>query len=134
MGFVRGFGLWRGALASSVAHDSHNIVAVGTDDGALCAAVNAVIEAGGGISATDGLGDTRVIALPIAGLMSPEDGYALARQYAELDVWTKDVLGCRLRAPFMTLSFLALPVIPSLKMTDLGLFDVHQFAFVPLHK
>lgn len=132
IGFVRGFGLRRGALASTVAHDSHNIVAVGTDDEALCAAVNAVIEARGGISATDGAGDTRVLPLPIAGLMSNSDGYTLARDYGLVDAWTKEALGCTLRAPFMVLSFLALPVIPKLKMTDLGLFDVEKFGFVPL--
>lgn len=132
IGFVKGFGLRQGALASSVAHDSHNIVAAGTDDDALCAAVNAVIEANGGIAAADGSGDTRVLPLPIAGLMSPMDGYALAEAYAELDAWTKTTLGCALRAPFMVLSFLALPVIPKLKMTDLGLFDVEQFGFVPV--
>lgn len=129
VGFVRGFGLQRGALASSVAHDSHNIVAVGTNDVSLASAVNAVIEAKGGISATDGAGDTRVLPLPIAGLMSQSDGYALAEEYARLDAWTKSTLGCSLRAPFMVLSFLALPVIPKLKITDRGLFDVEQFAF-----
>ena len=134
IGFVRGVGLQRGALASSVAHDSHNIVAVGVDDEALCAAVNAVIESRGGVSATDGAGDTRVLPLPIAGLMSTADGYSLAYDYAQLDTWTKSGLGCLLRAPFMTLSFLALPVIPALKMTDLGLFDVSQFNFVPVEK
>jgi len=132
VGFVRGFGLRRGALASSVAHDSHNIVAVGTDDGALATAVNAVIEAKGGISATDGTGETRVLPLPIAGLMSQSDGYTLAQDYARLDAWAKETLGCSLHAPFMVLSFLALPVIPKLKMTDLGLFDVEQFGFVPV--
>ena len=132
VGFVRGFGLQRGALASSVAHDSHNIVAVGTDDAALALAVNAVIEAKGGISATDGAGDVRMLPLPIAGLMSQSDGYTLAQEYARLDAWTKETLGCSLHAPFMVLSFLALPVIPKLKMTDLGLFDVEQFGFVPV--
>ncbi len=130
VGFVRGFGLRRGALASSVAHDSHNIVVVGTDDAALALAVNAVIEAKGGISATDGAGNTRVLPLPIAGLISQSDGYTLAQEYARLDAWTKETLGCSLHAPFMVLSFLALPVIPKLKMTDLGLFDVEQFGFV----
>jgi adenine deaminase len=128
-GFVRGFGLQRGALASSVAHDSHNIIAVGTDDHAICAAVNALIEAGGGISATDGAGDIRVMPLPIAGLMSTEDGHTLAATYSAIDGFTKESLDCALKAPFMTLSFLALPVIPALKMTDLGLFDVEVFAF-----
>lgn len=131
-GFARGFGLRQGALASSVAHDSHNIVAVGADDAALCAAVNAVIATKGGIAATDGAGEARVLPLPIAGLMSQSDGYTLAEEYARLDAWAKASLGCSLRAPFMVLSFLALPVIPKLKMTDLGLFDVEQFGFVPV--
>ena len=129
IGFVRGFGIKKGALASSVAHDSHNIVAVGTDDELLCAAVNAVIAAKGGISAVDGNGNTKSLPLPIAGLMSSEDGYVLAKKYSEIDAWTKSHLGCVLGAPFMTLSFLALPVIPALKMTDLGLFDVGDFKF-----
>lgn len=130
IGLVRGFGLKQGALASSVAHDSHNIVAVGVSDTALCDAVNAVIAAGGGISAADNAGNANVLALPIAGLMSQSDGHTLAADYAHLDEWTKTALGCSLRAPFMVLSFLALPVIPSLKMTDLGLFDVERFGFV----
>ncbi|MCB0542875.1 MAG: adenine deaminase [Saprospiraceae bacterium] len=131
-GFVKGFGIKGGALASSVVHDSHNIIAVGTDDDALCAAVNAVIGTKGGISAVDRSGNAHVLPLPIAGLMSQADGYALAQEYAELDAWVKNTLGCSLRAPFMVLSFLALPVIPKLKMTDLGLFDVDQFCFVPV--
>lgn len=129
IGFVRAFGLKKGAIASSVAHDSHNIVAVGVDEESLSAAINAVIEAKGGISATDGEGHTRILPLPVAGLMSAEDGYSLAGQYADIDAWTKKELGCGLRAPFMVLSFLALPVIPELKITDLGLFDVQQFRF-----
>ncbi len=128
--FVSGFGLRQGALASSVAHDSHNIVVVGTSDEAICAAVNLVIQNKGGVVAVNDLGEAKRLALPIAGLMSPLDGYELARQYAEIDQWTKSELGCQLKAPFMLLSFLALPVIPSLKITDLGLFDVEQFGFV----
>lgn len=130
--FVRGFGLINGALASSVAHDSHNIVAVGTDDEALAKAINAVIAAKGGISACDGMGEIRVLPLPIAGLMSTENGWDLAEAYAGLDAWTKERLGCQLQAPFMTLSFLALPVIPALKITDKGLFDVGTFQFSAL--
>lgn len=128
--FVSGFGLKQGALASSVAHDSHNIVAVGASDKAICAAVNEVIKHKGGVVAVNNNGISKVLALPIAGLMSPIDGYQLAQQYAEIDEWTKTELGCVLKAPFMLLSFLALPVIPALKITDLGLFDVEQFAFV----
>lgn len=134
LGIVRGFDLECGALASSVAHDSHNIVAVGTSAESLAAAVNAVIAAKGGISATDGQGDTRVLPLPIAGLMSQADGWQLAETYAALDALVKTALGCKLRAPFMSLSFLALPVIPKLKMTDKGLFDVEKFDFVPVEK
>ncbi|MCC6412518.1 MAG: adenine deaminase, partial [Saprospiraceae bacterium] len=129
IGFVKGFGMTHGAIASSVAHDSHNIVAVGADDQALCDAVNAVIRNKGGISACDGRGNTLSLALPVAGLMSNTDGYQLAHNYADIDEWTKTQLRCTLRAPFMVLSFLALPVIPALKMTDLGLFDVERFEF-----
>jgi len=128
--FVNGFGLKQGALASSVAHDSHNIVVVGTSDEAICAAVNEVIRNKGGVVAVSNEGIRKVLALPIAGLMSPVDGYQLAQQYSEIDEWTKMELGCVLKAPFMLLSFLALPVIPALKITDLGLFDVEQFGFV----
>lgn len=134
LGFVRGFKLTCGAIASSVAHDSHNIVAVGVSEEALATAVNAVIAAKGGISATDGLGETHVLPLPIAGLMSQSDGWQLAETYAHLDTWVKTSLGCKLRAPFMSLSFLALPVIPKLKMTDKGLFDVEKFDFVAVEK
>lgn len=134
VGFVRGFGLQKGAIASSVAHDSHNIVAVGTSDKALCRAVNAVIEARGGVSATDDAATVKLLPLPIAGLMSPEDGYTLAQQYSRIDQWVKSELSCGLQAPFMVLSFLALPVIPELKITDLGLFDVDQFAFTTVEK
>ncbi|MDX1910184.1 MAG: adenine deaminase [Saprospiraceae bacterium] len=134
MGFVRGFGLQRGALASSVAHDSHNIVAVGVSDEAVAEVVNAVIAAKGGVAACNGAGDVRVLPLPIAGLMSDREGWQLAEDYARLDAWVKAELGCLLRAPFMSLSFLALPVIPQLKMTDRGLFDVGKFDFVPVEK
>ena len=133
IGFVKGFGMHCGAIASSVAHDSHNIVAVGTDDNALCAAVNAVIDMKGGIAAFDGT-TTKSLALPIAGLMSDLDGYTLANTYADLDNWTKTNLGSTLRAPYMVLSFLALPVIPALKMTDLGLFDVEKFNFTDVFR
>ena len=134
IGFVKGFGIKKGAIASSVAHDSHNVVAVGTHDELICAAVNAVIKAKGGISAVDESKNIKVLPLPIAGLMSPEDGYVLADNYSKIDAWTKNKLGCVLTAPFMTLSFLALPVIPALKMTDLGLFDVEDFKFTEVEE
>jgi len=130
LGFIRGFGLKRGAMASTIAHDSHNIVAVGTSDQALADAVNAVIAHRGGISVV-GRGPPAVLPLPIAGLMSDQDGRMVARQYTELDARAK-ALGSKLRAPFMTLSFMALLVIPDLKLSDRGLFSGSRWKFEPL--
>lgn len=130
VGFVRGFGLRSGAIASSVAHDSHNIVAVGADDASLCRAVNAVIKAGGGISVVSARSE-RVLPLPIAGLMSDQPGDQVARRYTELDRVAKR-LGSKLDAPFMTLSFMALLVIPDLKLSDRGLFSGRSWGFIPL--
>jgi adenine deaminase len=127
--FIRNFGLQKGALASSVAHDSHNIVAVGVDDESLCRAVNLVIGATGGISATDGKID-HLLALPVAGLMTTEDGYKVAADYEAIDQFVKRALGSTLGSPFMTLSFMALLVIPHLKLSDKGLFDGDSFSFV----
>jgi adenine deaminase len=129
--FIQNFGLKTGALASSVAHDSHNIVAVGVSDEDLCAAVNAVIEAQGGVSAV-GAGQHQLVALPIAGLMSGQDGYLVAEQYAAIDAFAKNTLGSTLASPFMSLSFMALLVIPYLKISDLGLFDGGTFSFTEL--
>lgn len=130
LGLVQNFGLRRGAIASSVAHDSHNIVAVGTTDKALCAAVNAVIRAQGGIAVVE---DDRVevLPLPIAGLMSDQEGYGVAAYYAALTRRAQE-LGSSLTSPFMTLSFMALLVIPELKLSDRGLFSNSDFQFVPL--
>lgn len=125
--FIKGFGLRSGAIASSVAHDSHNIVAVGKTDADIVAAVNAVIRQRGGVSISDN-GETDVLSLPVAGLMSTADGYAVAEDYARLDAKAKG-LGSPLRAPFMTLSFMALLVIPQLKLSDKGLFDGATFRF-----
>lgn len=126
--FIKNIGLTRGALASSVAHDSHNIVAVGVDDESLARAVNMVIEHKGGVSiASDDL--DLIVPLPVAGLMSNEDGYKVAEQYSMIDKASKDA-GCTLGSPFMTLSFMALLVIPHLKLSDLGLFDGDTFSFV----
>ncbi|MBA2249599.1 MAG: adenine deaminase [Chitinophagaceae bacterium] len=125
--FVKNFGLKSGAIASSVAHDSHNIIAVGTDNKSLCKAVNLVIEQRGGISC---VGEVEMILpLPVAGLMSNEDGYEVARKYTEIDNLAKD-LGATLSAPFMTLSFMALLVIPHLKLSDRGLFDGDKFELI----
>lgn len=126
--FIRNFGLKSGALASSVAHDSHNIVAVGTNDEALAAAINLVIREQGGVSAVGR--EEHVLGLPAAGLMSAGDGYAVADAYTKIDSYTKDELGATLASPFMTLSFMALLVIPHLKLSDLGLFDGDTFSFV----
>ena len=130
LGFIHGFGLHSGALASSVAHDSHNIVAVGVDDASLCAAVNLVIKHRGGISVV-GRGRRAVLPLPIAGLMSDGDGRTVARRYTALDALAKK-LGSKLDAPFMTLSFMALLVIPDLKLSDRGLFSAAKWGFTPL--
>jgi len=127
--FIKNFGLKQGAIASSVAHDSHNIVAVGVDDENICKAVNLVIEKQGGISAV-GNGKEIVLALPVAGLMSNEDGYKVAASYTAIDKMVKEKLGSDLSAPFMTLSFMALLVIPHLKLSDKGLFDGDSFGFV----
>jgi len=130
IGFVKNFGLKRGSIASSVAHDSHNIVAVGADDESLCRAVNLIMRHHGGIALIDG-NIEKILPLPVAGIMSNADGWIVARQYKELDQNAKD-LGSTLRSPFMTLSFMALSVIPKLKLTDKGLFDGEQFCFTDL--
>ena len=139
--FIKNFGLKQGALASSVAHDSHNIVAVGVDDESICRAVNLVIEKEGGVSATAPLhfsinGERvknpkeLILPLPVAGLMSNEDGYKVAADYSAIDKMSKEELGSTLISPFMTLSFMALLVIPHLKLSDKGLFDGDSFCFV----
>lgn len=127
VGFIHNIGLKRGALASCVAHDSHNIVAVGVDDASLATAINLVIEAQGGISLVDG-GIQQLLPLPFAGIMSGIDGYDVARLYDAMDKKAKE-MGSPLSAPYMTLSFMALLVIPDLKMSDRGLFDGTRFAF-----
>lgn len=127
--FIKNFGITQGAIASSVAHDSHNIVAVGVDDASLMKAVNLVIAAQGGVSAVSAEREL-VLALPVAGLMSNEDGYKVAADYTAIDNMVKKEMGSTLSAPFMTLSFMALLVIPHLKLSDLGLFDGDKFEFV----
>ncbi len=126
---IKNFGLKQGALASSVAHDSHNIVAVGVDDESISKAVNLVIEKKGGISAVSNTKEM-VLGLPVAGLMSNEDGYKIATDYTIIDKMTKEELGSTLGSPFMTLSFMALLVIPHLKLSDKGLFDGDTFELI----
>ncbi|TVP98362.1 MAG: adenine deaminase [Planctomycetaceae bacterium] len=127
--FIRGFGLRQGAIASSVGHDSHNILAVGGDDESLAAAANLVIRHRGGIVAVDGEHEL-VLPLPIAGLMTDRDGATVAAEYQRIDQFVKSELGCPLTAPFTTLSFMALLVIPRLKLSDLGLFDCATFQLI----
>ena len=125
--FIHGFGLKSGAIASSVAHDSHNIVSVGVSDAAIVRAINLVINERGGVSAVDGETE-KVLPLPVAGLMSVDNGYRVAESYHQIDALSHQ-MGSKLRAPFMTLSFMALLVIPELKLSDKGLFDGTTFTF-----
>ena len=131
--FIKNFNLKKGAIASTVAHDSHNIIAVGVTDKEICEAVNEIILAKGGICAVVNNADKIIkhsLALPVAGLMSNEDGYAVAAAYTQIDKFVKSELGSTLEAPFMTLSFMALLVIPHLKLSDKGLFDGENFSFI----
>ncbi|MCE9537705.1 MAG: adenine deaminase [Bacteroidetes bacterium] len=128
--FVKNFGLKEGAMASSVAHDSHNIIATGVSDADIVAAINLLIDHKGGVSAANGV-FTGILPLPVAGLMSTEDGYIVAEKYELLDKKIK-TWGCTLQSPYMTLSFLALLVIPELKLSDKGLFDGNEFKFTSL--
>jgi adenine deaminase len=129
VGFVKNFGLEKGAIASSVAHDSHNVIAVGADDESICRAVNLIIEKKGGISCADNVSIEKVLPLPVAGLMSNVDGYKVAEMYSDIDRTAKS-FGSKLSAPFMTLSFMALLVIPHVKLSDLGMFDGDEFKFI----
>jgi adenine deaminase len=126
-GFIKNIGIKKGAFASSVAHDSHNIVAVGVDDESICKAVNLIIQQRGGISAV-APHEELLLSLPVAGLMSTDDGYEVANNYTKIDRFVKEELGSPLDAPFMTLSFMALLVIPHLKLSDKGLFDGDSFS------
>ena len=125
VGLIQSFGFKTGAIASTVAHDSHNIIAVGVDDESILKAINLVVHEKGGISCVQGE-SSKVIGLPVAGLMSTADPYQVANDYIEIDKMAKS-LGTQLGSPFMTLSFMALLVIPHIKMSDLGLFDGDQF-------
>jgi len=130
LGFIRGFGLTKGAIGSSVAHDSHNIIAVGADDESICRVVNNIIGSKGGIAAWDGSREL-LLQLPVAGLMTNEDGYEVAEGYSQIDHMAKE-MGSGLVSPFMSLSFMALLVIPSLKLSDKGLFDGDVFKLTGL--
>ncbi len=128
--FAKNFGLKHGAIASSFAHDSHNIVAVGTTGRDIAQAVNLIIKNKGGLAMANG-DFVDVLPLPIAGLMSNADGYAVAEKYSAMTQKARE-WGSQLRAPFMTLSFMALLVIPKLKLSDKGLFDAENFKFIKL--
>lgn len=128
--FIKNFGLKEGAIASSVGHDSHNIIAVGVSDEMICKAVNLLIENRGGVCAvTDS--EENIVSLPVAGIMSDQSAEVIGKSYATLDAMAKE-MGSQLRAPYMTLSFMALLVIPSLKLSDKGLFDGNTFKFTSL--
>lgn len=129
--FINNFRLKKGAIASCVGHDSHNIIAVGVDDDSICNAVNLIINNKGGVSAVSEDIEL-VLPLPVAGIMTNEDGYEVAKKYAQIDAFVKHELGSTLTAPFMTLSFMALLVIPQLKLSDNGLFDGKNFNFTNL--
>lgn len=128
LAFIKNIGLKEGAIASSVGHDSHNIIAVGVDDESICRAVNLLIEKKGGVAAVS-REEEMVLALPVGGIMSNEDGYQVAEAYTKIDQMSKK-MGSTLQSPFMTLSFMALLVIPDLKLSDKGLFDGQKFEFV----
>jgi adenine deaminase len=128
--FIKNFGLKEGAIASSVGHDSHNIIAVGVSDEAICKAVNTLVDNEGGICAISNT-EEKVVALPVAGIMSDENAETIGEQYSELDKMAKQ-LGSKLHAPYMSLSFMALLVIPALKLSDKGLFDGVSFQFTSL--
>jgi len=130
IGFIRNIGLKRGALASTVSHDSHNIVAVGTTDKEIVSAINQIIESKGGILACEGE-RTCLLPLPVGGTMSEGIGSVISKQYEEIDAMAKE-LGSGLKAPFMTLAFMSLLVIPKLKLSDKGLFDGSTFSFTNL--
>lgn len=128
--FIKNFGLKKGAIASSVAHDCHNIVVVGTSDEEICNAVNLIIKNTGGVCAVNGDAN-KMLPLPVAGIMSDKNGWETGKLYQEIDAMAKE-LGSNLKAPFMTLSFMALLVIPDLKLSDKGLFSGNTFSFVDL--
>lgn len=129
IGYIKGFGLHTGAIASSVAHDLHNILAVGVSDEDIVNVVNSLIAVKGGL-AVSGNGQTEVLPLPVAGIMSDGDAFEVAEQYIHIDQLAKSYGSLLLQAPFMTLSFMALLVIPELKLSDKGLFNGLEFDFV----
>jgi adenine deaminase len=131
LGFVRGFGLQKGAMASTIAHDAHNIVVVGADDGDMARAVQRIAETGGGIVVIESRGVQAELPLPVAGLLS-DAPLAEVVEASEACLDAARELGCTYPSPFQTMSFLALSVIPSLKITDRGLVDVDRFELVPL--
>ena len=136
IGFIKNFGLKKGAIASTVAHDSHNIIAVGTNDYSILKAMQLLIEKKGGICVIEEKNEGEhnnsfFLPLQVGGIMSNENGYLVAEKYIHIDKKVKE-LGCKLTSPFMTLSFMALLVIPEIKISDKGLFDVKLFDFIPL--
>jgi len=128
VGFIRNFGIKNGAIASSVAHDSHNIIAVGSSDEHLASVINLIMDAKGGIATSDTTG-TDILPLPVGGIMTDRPGDETGAHYKRLTQKALD-MGSTLNSPFMTISFMALLVIPKLKISDKGLFDGERFEFV----
>jgi len=129
--FIKGFGIKNGAIASTIAHDSHNIIAVGSDDVLIAEAINRIVETRGGIVAVDDTGKFEILPLPVAGLLTTDPVEIVAEKYKTLNQFVKK-MGSAMRAPFMTLSFMALLVIPEIKLSDKGLFDGNKFVFIDL--
>ena len=128
--YIKGFDLSRGAIAASVAHDSHNIIAIGENDADICSAINALIASKGGMAVADAA-ELLVLPLPIAGLMTDEPAERVAAASHSLEAKVAS-LGCTLHSPFLTMAFMALPVVPALKITDRGLVDVTKFDFTTI--
>jgi adenine deaminase len=133
LGFIKNIGIKNGAFAATVAHDSHNIIAIGCDDFSLQKAINTLMASKGGLCVVSETG-TDLLPLPIAGLMTNKDAWEVNEIYTRLDRKVKEELGSPLNAPFMTLSFMALLVIPSMKLSDQGLFDGNLFRFMNLQE
>ncbi|MCF0207687.1 MAG: adenine deaminase, partial [Bacteroidales bacterium] len=130
VGFIKGFGISSGAIATSIAHDSHNIIAVGANDEEITKAINEIIENKGGMCYVKGI-DYYTLPLEFGGIMTQQNCEHIGNIYKQINHIVKSN-GCKIKSPFMTLSFMALPVIPNLKITDLGLFNSEKFEFTDL--
>ena len=132
IGFIKGFGLKEGAIASSISHDSHNIISLGTDDNSICNAINLIIKNKGGICYYHNPQNYKILPLPIAGLMSNLPYNEVLEKYIKIDSYVKNILKCKLESPFMSMAFLSLIVIPKLKINAKGLFDSEKLDYIKL--